>query len=58
MVLAIKENDCYGFLQGLAKYIDSNGDFVSNDNADITPNAATVGDTLAAIEKSAPGKVI
>lgn len=55
-VLVIKENDGYGFLQGSAEHIDSNGNFVSNDNADTDPNAATVGDILAAIEKAHPEK--
>lgn len=51
-VLAIKEDDGYGFLQGSAEHVDNNGKTVSTDNADTDPNAATVGEILSAIEKS------
>lgn len=49
--LAIKENDGYGFMQGSSERVYSNGKTVS-DNADTDPNAATVDDILAAIEKA------
>jgi len=49
--LAIKENDGYGFMQGSAQRVYSNGKTVS-DNADTDPNAATVGDILSAVNKA------
>ena len=48
-VLAVKENNGYGFLSGESTTQDANGNIIEHDNAETDANAAKVGDIIEAV---------
>jgi len=51
-VLAVKENNGYGFLSGESTTQDANGNIIEHDNADTDSNAAEVGDIISAVSSA------
>lgn len=51
-VLAVKENNGYGFLSGESTTQDANGNIIGHDNAETDSNAAEVGDIIDAVSSA------
>jgi hypothetical protein len=50
-ILAIPEDDGYGFLSGSATVEDAEGNIIAEYDAETDPNAATIGEILDAMSK-------